>query len=42
MHPLFLLSAVARAIAARLALRIRDPGARGTARDVPRALLGRR
>ena len=42
MHPLFLLSAVARAITATLALRIRDPGARGTARDVPRALLGRR
>jgi hypothetical protein len=41
-HPLFLLSAVARAMAATLARRIVDPGARGTAGDVPRVLLGRR
>lgn len=42
MHPLFMLSAASRAIAATLAFRIIDPGARGTVRDVPRALLGLR
>ena len=42
LHPLFVLSALARAITGTLASRIVDPGARGTARDVPRALLGLR
>ncbi len=39
-HPLFVLSGAARAVSATLALRIADPGARGTVRDVPRLLLG--